>query len=91
MAGRENEMEKTNWFEMWKSDKESMIEVMVSNMVSDLEHGYDYYGKSITEQRDMIDDYKAEFDRQMKALGLMDEKRVQWWCYMDLRRRGAIA
>ena len=83
--------EKMDWFAIWKGDKESIIDIMVKNMVSDLENGYDYYGKSIREQREMIDGYKQEFDLQMKALGLMDEKKVQWWCYMDLLRRGAIA
>lgn len=82
---------KTDWFEIWYGDKQSTIDIMVKNMVSDLECGYDYYGKSITEQRKMIDDYKLEFDRQMKCLGIMDEKKVNHWCYMDLKRRGAIA
>lgn len=82
---------KNNWLEIWMEDKESMVETMIKNMTSDLEAGYDYFGKSIREQREMIDSYKREFDLQMKALGLMDEKKVQWWCYMDLKRRGAIA
>ena len=84
-------MAKMDWFKIWHEDKESVIDTMVRNMASDLEHGYDYYGKSIREQREEIDRYKQEFDRQMKALGLMEESKVQWWCYMDLKRRGAIA
>lgn len=84
-------MAKMNWFEIWYDDKQSIIDTMVSNMASDLEHGYDYFGKSITEQREMINEYKTEFDRQMKCLGLMEESKVQHWCYMDLKRRGAIA
>ena len=84
-------MAKQDWFEIWKSDKESVLDTMIRNMVSDLENGYDYHGKSITTQREEIDAYKREFDLQMKALGLMDEKKVGWWCYMDLKRRGAIA
>ena len=84
-------MAKMDWFKIWHEDKESVIDTMVRNMASDLEHGYDYYGQSIREQREEIDRYKQEFDRQMKALGLMEESKVQWWCYMDLKRRGAIA
>ena len=34
---------KTNWFEMWKADKECVLDTMVRNMASDLENGYDYY------------------------------------------------
>lgn len=82
--------EKMDWFEIWKSDKECMIDTMVRNMVSDLENGYHYYGRCIRDQREAIDAYKREFDLQMKALGLMDEKKVSWWCYVDLKRRGAI-
>ena len=83
-------MTKMDWFEIWKSDKESVIDTMVRNMASDLEHGYDYYGKSIREQVDMIDEYKAQFDEEMKGFRTMEESKIQHWCYYDLKRRGVI-
>lgn len=82
---------KQDWLELWIADKQSMVDTMVRNMVADLNAGYDYYGRSITRQRETIEGYKKEFDLQMKALGLMDQNKVQHWCYMDLKRRGAIA
>ena len=83
--------ERRDWFEIWKGDKESILDTTVRNMASDLANGYNYYGKAITRQKVAIDEYKLEFDRQMRCLGLMDEKKVNWWCYMDLKRRGAIS
>lgn len=85
------------WFDIWKEDKESIIYCMVRNMSDDLDAGYDYFGKSITEQRKMIEDYKAQFDREYEMLKRIvlqyadGEKRVERWCYLDLKKRGAIA
>lgn len=84
-------MEKKNWFEIWFEDKQAMIETMTRNMVADLEAGYDYFGKSITQQRKDIEDYKRQFDDQMEAFKFMDSGRVNQWCYFDLKKRGAIA
>ena len=83
-------MEKKNWFEIWFEDKQAMIETMTRNMVADLEAGYDYFGKSITQQRKDIEDYKRQFDDQVEAFKFMDIGRVNHWCYFDLKRRGAI-
>lgn len=80
----------SEWFEIWCGDKESMLDTMVKNMCSDLEAGYAYFGKSITEQRQMIDDYRADYHRQLMAFADWDEKKVGRWCYYDLKRRGAI-
>lgn len=78
------------WFEMWFGDKQSLLETMIRNMNSDLECGYDYFGNSVRSQREKIDEYKKEFDHQTLVLGLMNEKKAERWCYMDLKRRGAI-
>ena len=82
--------DRNDWFEIWCEDKESIIETMVKNMASDLEHGYDYFGKSIREQKEMIECYKSEYDRQLMDFADMDEKKVNRWCFYDLKRRGAI-
>lgn len=83
-------MAKMNWFEIWYEDKQSILDTMVRNMASDLDHGYDYFGKSIREQREDIDRYKTQFDEEMKGFRTMDESKIQHWCYYDLKRRGAI-
>lgn len=85
------------WFDIWYGDKESIIATMVQNMADDLNAGYDYFGKSIMEQRKMIEEYKAQFDAEYEMLkGIVlqyadGEKRVERWCYLDLKKRGAIA
>ncbi len=79
------------WFEMWFSDKQSLVETMVKNMQADLDAGYNYFGDCIKRQRKEIDEYKAEFDRQVDAFKAMEEKQVERWCYYDMKKRGAIA
>lgn len=82
--------DRDDWFELWFADKQSIIEIMVRNMSSDLENGYDYFGKSISEQRECIETYKAEFDRQMDSFKEMSEREVNRWCFYDMKKRGAI-
>lgn len=82
---------KCDWFEMWREDRESMLNTMIKNMRSDLDNGYDYFGKSITQQRADIERFKADYEADMDMLGLMDEKKIQHWCYVRLLKLGAIA
>lgn len=80
------------WFELWFADKESILETMIRNMTADLDCGYDYFGACIRNQREEIAAYKEKFDLEVDHLKEMeDEKRVERWCYLDLRKRGAIA
>ena len=81
---------KNDWFELWKADREGMLNTMIRNMVADLSCGYDYYGRSITRQREEIDAFKKTFDADMDKLGNMEPNRVQHWCYMRLLKLGAI-
>ena len=78
------------WFDIWFEDRKSMLDTMIGNMVSDLEHGYDYYGKLIWEQREMIDAYKAATDEALDQFKFMDDAQVDRWCFYDLKKRGAI-
>lgn len=84
-------MAKMDWFEIWFEDKTSIIDIMLKNMQSDLNAGYAYYGKSITDQRFMIAEYKARFELDLEKLKEMEPNKVQHWCYIDLKKRGAIA
>ena len=84
-------LEEMKWFEIWFDDKQSIVEIMVRNMQSDLDAGYDPNGKSIQEQIKMIADYKQEIDERLEKFSEMEEAKINRWCYLDLRRRGAIA
>ena len=88
MGARLNDRD--DWFEIWFADKQGMIEVMASNLASDIAAGYNYFGDCIRKQMKMIEDYKAEFDRQMDEFKMMEEKAVNRWCFYDLKKRGAI-
>ena len=81
---------KTDWFEIWKADREWILDCMVKNMASDLENGYDYFGKSITQQREDIARFKADFEADMDKIGDMEPNKVQHWCYVRLLKLGAI-
>jgi hypothetical protein len=82
--------DRNDWFELWYEDKQSIMDTMVKNMVADLNAGYDYFGKSIQDQKQEIKNYKSEFDKQMIEFATMDEKAANRWCFYDLKRRGAI-
>lgn len=82
--------EKIDWFEMWAADKEAMINTMIRNMTADLDAGYNYFGECIKRQRREIEEYRDQFEREMDAFKEMDEKKVQRWCYYDMRKRGVI-
>ncbi len=82
--------DRTDWFDIWFEDKQGMLSTMIRNMSTDLECGYDYFGKSISQQREAIEEYKKEFDRQMEQFKTMDEKQVNRWCFYDMKKRGVI-
>lgn len=81
---------KGEWFEIWFDDKKSILDTMTRNMVSDLAAGYDYFGPSITRQQAEIQFYKVNFDYEVEMLKNMSDKDSDRWCYMDLKKRGAI-
>ena len=81
---------KNDWFELWKADRESMLNTMVKNMASDLENGYNYFGKCITEQRENIERFKKEYEADLDHIGDMEPNKVQHWCYIRLIKLGAI-
>lgn len=83
--------DRNDWFDIWFADKQGMIDCMIRNMAADLEAGYDYFGNSIRSQREAIETYKAEFDRQVDEFKMMDEKQVNRWCFYDMKKRGVIA
>lgn len=83
--------EKTDWLKIWFDDKEAMIDTMRRNLAADLEAGYDVNGYSVRKQIVDIETYEREFKAQAERVGEMEIPRAQYWCYCDLRKRGAIA
>ena len=81
---------KNDWFEIWKADRESMLNTMIRNMASDLENGYYYWGKSITGQREAIEAFKATYEAELDKVANMEPNKVQHWCYVQLVKHGAI-
>ena len=81
---------KTDWFELWEQDKKSMAATMHRNLMADLEAGYNPMGDSIRRQLGEIARYEAGYDADMRHLADKTPEQVQHWCYMDMKRRGAI-
>lgn len=82
--------DRDDWFSVWQDDKESILQTMINNMTSDLNAGYDYFGKSIVEQHKTIEKYKSDIDTTYDLFKSMNEKEVNRWCFYDLKKRGAI-
>lgn len=80
----------TDWIDIWFEDKQWIISIMKKNMQDDLDAGYDPQGHSIRKQVVEIEEYEMKFDRQAEALKHMEEKAAKHWCYIDLKKRGAI-
>ena len=78
------------WFDIWFEDKQGILQVMRENMAADLNAGYDPDGKSIREQIEEYKQYKEQFEAKLDEFAGMDDKRVDRWCYYDLKKRGAI-
>lgn len=78
------------WFEMWYDDKECVLKTMIKNLASDLNAGYNYFGKCVERQKRDIAEYKEEFDNQLMSFAQMDEKTRNRWCYYDMLKRGVI-
>ena len=78
------------WFRIWYMNKVSILETMIRNMTADLECGYDYFGQSITEQREAIEAYKEKFDAEVMSFAEKTDEQRNKWCYYDMLRRGVI-
>lgn len=78
------------WFSLWLSDKQSIVETMARNMAADIAAGYSYFGNSIQKQKQDLEAYQKEYEDQMMAFSDMTDTQVERWCYFDLLRRGAI-
>ena len=83
--------DRNDWFDVWFEDRESILNTMIRNMTSDLNAGYDYFGQSITKQKQEIAEYKVQTDKTLDMFKDMDEKAVNRWCFYELKKHGAIA
>lgn len=78
------------WTEMWIADKQNMESIMIQNMADDLKAGYAVDGKSIREQREMIEAYRADYHKKMTAFAAMTTETAGRWCFYDMKKRGVI-
>lgn len=83
--------DRNDWFDVWFEDRESILSTMIRNMTSDLNAGYNYFGQSITKQKQEIAEYKAQTDKTLDMFKDMDEKAVNRWCFYELKKHGAIS
>ena len=83
--------DRNDWFDVWFEDRESILNTMIKNMISDLNAGYNYSGQSITKQKQEIAEYKVQTDKTLDMFKDMDEKAVNRWCFYELKKHGAIA
>lgn len=84
-------MEKMNWFAIWCEDYDSLINTAVRNLYADLEAGYNPNGESIRRSREVIAEFEKRYADGLEAMKEMDEKKAERWCYLDLKKRGAIS
>lgn len=82
--------DRDDWFGIWLTDRQWILNCMVQNLADDLKAGFDYFGKSATRQREEIDAYEAQTNDQLDKFKEMDSAHVNRWCYYDLIKRGAI-
>lgn len=81
-------IKETDYVEMWISDKQSIIETMICNMSDDIKAGYSPVGSIIKRELEEISAYREKYDAELLALA--DRKNPNYWCYLDMVRRGAI-
>ena len=81
----------TTWFEMWKSDRLSIIETMLKNVHADLECGYNYFGNCIQNQLKSIKAFQDEFNATLDMFTeFNDDSKIERYCYHDLIKHGVI-
>lgn len=82
--------DRDDWFDIWYDDRKCILDTMVRNMTDDLRAGYDYFGKSIRNERAEIEEYQKATNKALDQFKGMDEKEVNRWCYYELKKHGAI-
>lgn len=79
-----------DWFEMWDSDKKSILNTMYKNLNADLEAGYNPVGACITMQQAAIQEYINGYHADLDKMVYMSEEETSRFCFYDLKKRGAI-
>ena len=81
---------KNDWFAIWCADYEGLIETAIRNLCADLAVGYNPYGESVMRSRAVVDEFKTRYAEGLEKLKNFDEKQAGRWCYLDMKKRGAI-
>lgn len=80
-----------DYITMWVEDYESLIETAIRNMQSDLDAGYNPKGQSIAWDRECIEELKTRRDAGIEKIAQFEsDRKANRWCYLDMKRRGAI-
>lgn len=82
--------DRVNWIEVWFEDKISMMDTMRRNLADDIKAGYDLNSHCIRKQIVDIEEYESQFNRDADRIKEMDPNKAQHWCYIDLKKRGAV-
>lgn len=81
-----------DYIELWIDDYNSLIDCAVRNMQSDLAAGYNPHGKSIAADIECIREITARRDAGIEHIAdFADDRKASRWCYLDMKRRGAIS
>ena len=78
------------YYEMLKQDRRSILEIMTRNYLSDLEAGYDYFGKSLTDERFVMEQYARQTRDIIAELDQLDERTRERKARAILKKSGAI-
>lgn len=78
----------TDYVTMWSQDKRAIIATMHRNLTSDLNAGYNPIGDCVRKQQQAITAYTANYEVELMALA--NKSNPNYWCYLDMVRRGAI-
>ena len=79
-----------NYFDMLIGDIKCIISTMHRNMSADIDAGYNPAGACIRRQLADIEAYTDKWNNELDKIALMDENKINRYCYTQLVKRGAI-
>ena len=83
-------IDEMKWFNLWCEDRQSILTTMRRNLQADLDAGYAPDSINIREQEEDIEYEEEWYDRWMERFKTWEPKHINHWCYLDLKKRGAI-
>lgn len=90
MGNRAKLSDRDDWFNVWEEDRRAMLQVMYTNLASDIDAGYSLTGNAVIKQRNLIAETEKAIADAYEAFKSLTEKEVNRWCFYELKRKGAI-